>query len=31
MNTRVNLIRFIYYIYNYRLLYYLPKGNEKEN
>jgi hypothetical protein len=24
MNTRVNLIRFIYYIYNYRLLYYLP-------
>jgi len=34
MNTRVDLIRFIYYIYNYRLLYYLPmermKLTEKE-
>ena len=25
-----DLIKFIYYIYNYRLLYYLPKGNDSK-
>ena len=31
MNTRVNLIRFIYCIYNYRLLYYIPMERMKQD